>query len=446
MSRAAWLELGMAKAAFMHKTLKITAGLSALTLAVLLPQLTATAAPITTSLNKTVRSASTLPDPPVYSPKAGVVFNDPTGTNAQRYVIANQVNSAIDATPAKAIIRIATYSMNYESTVDKLIAADQRGVSVRFLIDNHITTPQTTRLTKALGTNMKSRSFVRTCKGSCMSSSPSIMHAKLYLFSTAGTSKLVSMVGSANQASSSAASWNNMNTTVGNATVYNSVAKYFDDMIKDKNDPGYYRTTTSGTNKLYYYPRNSSTTDLVAELNKVKCTGVAAGYGNKGRTVVRAEMYNWSVGRKDLADKLYALRSQGCDVQVITNVPLTGSGVMKSLLRNNSKYGIMPVYNAMYDNNKDGISELYMHNKVLTISGNWNGNARSKVVYTGSQNFTVNSTRNNNEILYRIDSDAAYDAYLVNLNNVRAAHANLVRSASARSLGEGSNPKITAVE
>ena len=44
-----------------------------------------------------------------------------------------------------------------------------------------------------------------------MSSKESMMHAKLYMFSTAGSTKLVSMIGSSNIASSATTgSWNNI--------------------------------------------------------------------------------------------------------------------------------------------------------------------------------------------------------------------------------------------
>ncbi|HEX8508740.1 MAG TPA: phospholipase D-like domain-containing protein, partial [Propionibacteriaceae bacterium] len=350
-------------------------------------------------------------------------MNKPTGSVAEVNAIRSHINASIDATPTGATIRIATYSFGFDDTTDKLIAAQKRGVKVRVLIDNHVTTSQTARLTVALGEDRTKSNFVRRCQQGCMSSKPSVMHAKIYLFSAAGSSRLVSMVSSANLTSSSSASWNNINTLVGNSTVYDSLARYFDDMLKDVDNPTYYRKTTSGTHELYYYPRaavsGTNTITILDALNRVKCSGAKTGYGYRGRTIIRIAMFQWAASRIDLAEKVLQLREQGCIVEVITNGPLAGSGVIKTLLKKSAKYGVMPVYDALFDKDKNGVADLYVHHKVVTINGNWNGNPSSTLVYAGSQNFTVNSTRQNNEMIHRLSDRATYDAYARNIGSIR---------------------------
>ena len=118
------------------------------------------------------------------------------------------------------------------------------------------------------------------------------MHAKFFMFSTAGDAKLVSMISSANPYTGNTFnSWNNLHTIVGDRVIYRSLKKYFNDMLADKNQPNYFRATLSGRNKLYFFPRQakpgSNKIPLLNELRHVSCTGAAKGYGQRGRTVVR---------------------------------------------------------------------------------------------------------------------------------------------------------------
>ena len=43
-----------------------------------------------------------------------------------------------------------------------------------------------------------------------------------------------------------------------NPEIYNSLSKYFTDMLPDQKDLNYYRATTSGKYTVYYYPQGSA--------------------------------------------------------------------------------------------------------------------------------------------------------------------------------------------
>jgi hypothetical protein len=162
----------------------------------------------------------------------------------------------VDHAPKGSTIRMAQYLFDLDSSTDKLIAAHKRGVNVHLIIDDYPLSPQTLRIRKALGTNKKARSFVARCANSCMSSKPSVMHAKFFLFSQSGSSRNVSMISAANlYTGNTYVSWNNLHTLVGDTKMYASLSRYFDDMLPDRDQPNYYRTTTSGKNKLYFFPR-----------------------------------------------------------------------------------------------------------------------------------------------------------------------------------------------
>ena len=375
-----------------------------------------------------------------YRPGNGVVFNNPRASKAKQLTIITQINRSIDGSPRGSTIHMAQYLFDINSVADKLIAAHRRGVNVRVLIDDGEQNKQAKRVKKVLGTNKRARSFVATCKRGCMSDIASVMHAKFYLFSRVGTANRVSMVSSANPYSGNTyTSWNNNHTIVGDVAIYNSLVKYFNDMILDRTNRNYYRETTSGKYKLYLFPRGPRKgVQIVVPidvLNHVACSGVARGYGSKGRTVVRIAMWGWTYGRLDLAKKVWDLHNRGCKVEVILNKGRTNPRVIAALLKK-SKRGRLPVHDAWKDKNKNGKPEVYMHHKLLAINGRWFGHPNTKVVYTGSANFSAPATLTNNDIVLRIKDNATYNAYSRNLDYIRKKHTKKITRvpSSSRSL------------
>ena len=362
----------------------------------------------------------------VYSPRTAITFNNPQGTRPQQLAIITQIDRAVDAAPRGSTVTAAQYHFDISSTAFKLVAAHRRGVNVKLLIDDGFRTKQVTSLRKALGANEKKRSFVTSCRRSCMTNVPSVMHAKFFLFSTSGRAKQVTMVSSANvYTDNTFTSWNNLHTIVGNAVLHRSLSRYFADMITDRNNPNYYRTALSGPYKLYMYPRaartGTNTVLLLDVLNNVTCTGVARGYGRGGRTVIRVAVWGWSAARTDLARKLWQLHDRGCRVEVLLNKATSSPNVRAALLKRSTRSGLMPVHDGWYDRNRNGKAELYVHHKVMTINGRWFGRS-TKVAYTGSQNYTGPGTRANNEVVLRVKNNATVDAYGANLDQIRNRH------------------------
>ncbi|MCW2809680.1 MAG: hypothetical protein JWP61_138 [Friedmanniella sp.] len=362
---------------------------------------------------------------PRYSPQTGAIFNNATGEPVEQFAILDHITRSIESAPPGSNIRIAVYSWSYTPMADAAIAAHRRGVNVKILIDSHTTTPEIQLLQKKLGRNKSARSFVATCKYGCMSSQASFMHAKIYMFSTAGSSKQVVMTSSGNPAFSAGThSWNNIYTTVGDPVLYFSNMQYFNDMLKDRTNTSYYRTTSSGPYKAYFYPRAGKTShsDTIWNvLNDVHCLipaspGVGDGFGH---TVVSLTAYTWTTARMDVAVKLSELRRAGCQVQIIYSQDTVDPKVTSQLV---TKAGVA-TFNARLDIDNDKIMDLYVHSKYLLINGAVGTSKGLKVVYTGSPNFTGNSLRQNNENMLRIQIDAVYDQFLANFDYIRDAWA-----------------------
>lgn len=359
------------------------------------------------------------------TPSPGALFNRPDGTAQEQYAIADQLIDSINAAPAGAVIRMAFYSITIPSFADALVAAHQRGVQVRVLMDDHAVYEPWTTLVQALGSDTSKTSFAALCHRSCFTDyEPSYLHAKMYMFSTSGSAKRVVTVSSANPTNGQAVTgWNDAYTMVGNETMYDSYKQYFEDLTAGSTDNvqgtgsvNYYRTTTSGSLKAYFFPRSGSgaSADTVyGILSNVSCSGAAAGYGTAGHhTVIKVAMFQWTKYRLRLATKLWSLDDAGCSVEIIYTGSETDPEVIEALSKPGGRNGGPTLHNASKDINGDGQVDYYVHDKYLTVDGNYAGNTRTKAVFTGSANFANNALHYNNEILLKVQDNAVYADYL----------------------------------
>ncbi len=80
----------------------------------------------------------------------------PWGTKKQRWKIVRGVNTAISNVPKRSkqnpapAIYIATFMLDHDATVDRLVAACRRGVSVRVILDDDVTNRHARRLRRTL--------------------------------------------------------------------------------------------------------------------------------------------------------------------------------------------------------------------------------------------------------------------------------------------------------
>ena len=221
-----------------------------------------------------------------YTPKAGTVFNNPRGSRAKKRAIITQIDRAIDGSAPGSTIRMAMYLFDLQSTADRLIRAHRRGVHVQVLLDDGENSDQYKQVRKALGTDKSKGSYIFRCKRGCMSSVRSVMHAKFYLFTRVGDAQRVSLISSANPyTGNTSKSWNDLHTILGDQTIWNSLNKYFTDMLRDKTNYNYFRTTTSGKYTLYFFPR----TPAPGNRRGAATVGAQEGQVHRGRVRLRHE-------------------------------------------------------------------------------------------------------------------------------------------------------------
>ena len=351
-----------------------------------------------------------------YSPRTGATFNRPVGPTSQERAIFTHVNRTIASSPAGSTIRIAVYSFSESVTADKLIAAHQRGVSVQLIFDDHTVFKAERRLRTALGSNENARSFVRFCHQSCRGPN-GVMHQKVFLFSRAGNAENVVMVGSNNMTRHNAVDqWSDIYTVVGDPALYFTYSGVFEQMKYDVPQARPYIQAEVNGYEPEFYPRPGTRMagdPILKALDGVTCLGAAEGYGAIRRvdgvrqrvSAVRVVQHAWNGDRgRYLAEKVAALYGEGCNVRVIYGI---GMGrVVKSTL---AAAGV-PM-------SSGSVRGVHTHQKVFTVSGVFEGDPQSSVVWNGSHNWSDGALRRDDVVL-RVEDPAAYAAYLANFRDI----------------------------
>ncbi|MBB4958841.1 phospholipase D-like domain-containing protein [Micromonospora polyrhachis] len=349
------------------------------------------------------------------TPVTGAVFNNPKGTTAQKYAIVNRIRELIQGSPSGSTIRVAIYNTTDQNITADLVAALDRGVNVRVVVDaDRADETAAATLISELGTNRANPSWVVVCTAgrACIGNlNTPIMHNKFFLFSSTLGASNVLVQSSANlNWSNSERYWNNAVQLVGHNEIYNSYVSYHTDLAAKVKNNDYYRTKSVGSVKSYFFPRAGSgaSSDTIANAlsENVTCTGNTNTGTGTGRTMIRIAM--WSITRVEVANVLRALANQKCWVDIV--YAESTPEVLAAL-----RHDRIMVYKL---NNADG---YLVHSKYMAIEGTYAGVRDTKLVFTGSHNWSYSALRENDEALLRITSNSIHDAYRSNFWSLRTA-------------------------
>lgn len=387
--------------------------------------------------------------PDSYTPPRGVKFNNPR-SNEKRRVILRHILRTIRSTPRHEAIRIMSWNVASRAFVDALMKAHNRGVSVRLLMskgkadDQPRSTGDFWRLKRHLSKPSErfpeprmGKSWARTCAGSCRGSRGTA-HIKSYVFSRAGDANKVVMLSSANATEVSANyQWNDIYTLVGNTKIYEKYLDIFRESQRDERARPPYQTVNAGSVHGYWFPWAGGAAKgdrVLNELNKIKCRGAKGGTGINGRTKIRIGMDAWIDKRGvEIAKKMRRLYDQGCNIKVVD--ALLGSHALK-ILRRGSRPGSVPVQQIVQDFDNDGIYDRYLHAKVMTVSGVYDGDPSARVVWNGTENWS-GLAKLSDEAGFRLMRGSAERKYSRWIDNLFAnpPPRNRRREAAARSAG-----------
>ncbi|MFI6161792.1 phosphatidylserine/phosphatidylglycerophosphate/cardiolipin synthase family protein [Micromonospora haikouensis] len=351
--------------------------------------------------------------PAVAAVTSGAVFNNPT-VAGQQYASVEHVQRLIQGAASGSTIRVAMYHFTLTRVSNDLSAAYDRGVNVRVVVDSQSRSyPAVTGLIAKLGTNRAAASWVTVCTTdrACIGNlNTPIMHNKFFLFSDTLGSTNVLVQSSANLTNDNAERyWNNAVTIVGNTAVYNSYVTYHGDLAAQVKNNDYYRTTSSGTAKSYFFPRAGTTQDTDTIYNmlneNVTCEGNTSTGTETGRTIIRIGM--WHFSRNPIATKLRELADQKCWVEVVYTETDTD---VRNILSGHDRIKLYQI-----------TGDYIVHSKYMLIEGTYDGQRDTKWAVTGSHNYSNAALRENDEALLRIQSATIHDQYRSNFWNLRDA-------------------------
>jgi PLD-like domain len=390
--------------------------------------LTKASLPLALALTMGVTTMATTQPAEAATPVLGPVFND-----TDQWAISKNIAAMIRRTPKGATIRIAQYRISGDdpNVIPALRSAVNRGVRVKIVLDRSDRNPNpfgdagldglrdliASKSGNGNGSNPSKPSFILLCSEGCIGDGYN--HNKFYLFSTMNSRKRVLVQSTANVAADNATAWNASIGIAGRTKLYNSYKAYFDHLVSRRTNLDYYRTTTDGAYKAYFFPRKSSTgdvddtsTDTIWRIldEQVSCTGnTTGGTSTNHRTIIRIAV--WGFTREKIAQKLRALANRDCWIDVAINNSADVSAEVKRALANHPRIN---VDNAMS-------AGRWMHAKYLLVEGNYSGRPNSKVAFVGSHNFTVNALRHNDETWLKIASASVHDKFRANFRRIMAA-------------------------
>jgi hypothetical protein len=403
--------------------------------------------------------------PDHYTPTAGPEFNNPYAGRRKRRALLTHVIRTIDSAPgyrllnpvthrrmrcptdprlAPSTIKIAVYSVADLSFADALADAQRRCVSVKVMMNSHLTTLTSRswgRIVAALGTRPHdwnaARSFAMRCTNGCLGTS--VMHVKFFLFSRAGHAHDIVMTGSTNMTSNAVdVQWNDLFTVDGNRRLYDQFRDHFRRMLPDRAGKGPW-TYRAGRYRTMFFPAagmNESNDDVMRTLRNVSCKGARNGAGIRGRTVLYVAMHAWfGVRGQYIADEVRRLQRQGCYVRVLYS--FMSRATFDKL--GSDRLPRMVVRRVQFPGALGLVATKYSHMKMLAISGHLGHDRSAWVTWTGSNNWTDRGDRAD-EVTLRISSRAVYRAYVRHWKRIRDTRSTAVWAKFPEPVGGGRAP------
>lgn len=347
-------------------------------------------------------------------PDAAFTEVDKVKQGTASLTILNRLIALINATPEGETVHLSIFLFDYPPLIQAIKTASIRGVKMHVMMDlgreeSQAVNPLTYHeLKRTLEAN----------KGSVVSiindaSSIAINHNKFAIFSkvetTNGTIQHVVFQTSHNFTEADARKFQDA-LTIPHAGLYDAYKTYWADMQAK---------ASSGMKDYYYKEYNDASTGINAYFLPKRRNGTAYGEDSiieflnnitiPATTTIKIGMSDWTNSRLNVVDKLKELQIQGATIELVVKDKIDAS-VLDGLkaLQQNGAY--LKVYNT---------SKANIHAKFILIEGNWQGTSNSKILITGSHNFTNNALRNNNETMLLLKNHTLFTNYSTYFENLK---------------------------
>ncbi|WP_183094580.1 phospholipase D-like domain-containing protein [Nocardioides stalactiti] len=136
-----------------------------------------------------------------------------------------------------------------------------------------------------------------------------------------------------------------------------------------------------------------------------------------GRTHIDISMFYWKGKRGDyLLDEVASLAREGCKVRIVYGAP---SRLLAERMRDMARRRLISLWDSRWDFDEDGWNEVRTHAKYVLVRGTVGSDRSAFRVWTGSQNWVTGSLTMSDETSFNIAGRAAYEAYLDDWKQIR---------------------------
>ena len=357
------------------------------------------------------------PVEPVQLEQSEALFADPDAILDGNYstVILDRLTELIDAVPEGGSIYISIYQFQHSHLVDALKRANSRDVKLFVMLD--ISDRSDNRRTINELTVLDGE--VEIVRVNNNASASAINHNKFALFSELTTEDrtVEDVLFQTSQNFTESGSKKIQDGTILIETnLYGAYLDYWKDMeslASEQMDDFEYREyeVSDGDIRAYFYPKRKDG-DIYGRDTIVEFLD---GIDDPSSATVKIGMSAWTDSRRVILEKLSELETEGADLQIVTKSSV-GPETYDRLQQLSEDGAFIKIY-SMGNSDQPRIN---IHSKFMMIDGVWNGD-ESKILVTGTQNFTINALRNNNEVslLFRDHKFfSQYEAYFDKLKNL----------------------------
>ncbi|MBC5775540.1 hypothetical protein H8S95_15790 [Pontibacter sp. KCTC 32443] len=321
--------------------------------------------------------------------------------------ILDNLISLINATPENATIHLSIFLLDYPPLIQAIKAANERGVKLYVAMDmgreeSQEINPLPYHELKR-GLEAKGNVIISIINDA---SSIAINHNKFAVFSevvtTNGNVQNVVFQTSHNFTEADAGKFQDA-IMLSHTSLYQAYKTYWTDMQAK---------ASSGMKDYYYKEYNDAATGINAYFMPKRRNGTAYGddtiieflnnITDPATATIKIGMSDWTNSRLNIVEKLAQLQEQGATIELVVKNKIDAS-IMTGLRELEQKGAYLKVFD---------ISKANIHSKFILIEGNWQGNPNTKILITGSHNFTQNALRNNNETMLLLKNHELFNNYI----------------------------------
>lgn len=338
-----------------------------------------------------------------------VAFTDPEKikNGEESFEIIDHMTDLLNATPEGASVHISVYAFHdLPGFFSNLKTTAERGVDIKLMVDYSDHNPDLNEKNSEYINRLENIENVEVVTVNNTAGAIAINHNKFMLFSEIETKEgIVENVVHQSSHNYSVQGTRKVQDAISltHQGLYEAYKKYWEDkraLASGGMENYEYREFHDDNEGIhaYFYPRRNG-----GEIGDDNVIGFFDEIEDLENAKIKIGMSGWAESRMAIMDKLEEMATAGAEIEIITKSNIASA--VQERLENFATRENVEV--KIFDMSKGA----NIHSKFILIDGNWKG-TDSKLVWAGSQNFTNNAYKYNNETSLMLEDPGVYEEYL----------------------------------